>query len=134
MNTRHDLAGDEHLFTCDDTLVDCSPNTLADADLTLIIACCVDQAIAVFQRVINGVLRFATIPKGLLSTGKPQFGHGKLSIFVPHLGQIMVTASVYSYLLNDLFLVLLCKVAELIAPDAFVYHDRLDKTILYQRR
>ena len=84
------------------------------------------------------VLRFATIPKRLLITGKPQFGQGKLSIFVPHLGQVMVTASVHinllSYLLNDLFLVLLCKVAELIAPDAFVYHDRLDKTILHQRR
>lgn len=32
--------------------------------------------------------------KNLLSTGKPQFGQGKLSIFVPHLGQVMVTASI----------------------------------------
>ena len=29
-----------------------------------------------------------------LLTGKPQFGHGQLSVFVPHLGQVMVTASI----------------------------------------
>ena len=47
------------------------------------------------------VLRFATIPKRLLITGKPQFGQGKLSIFVPHLGQVIFASSVPGEIESD---------------------------------
>lgn len=37
---------------------------------------------------------FTEVPLQRRSTGKPQFGHGQLSVFVPHLGQVMMASSV----------------------------------------